>query len=518
MSYLCNGLRFGFDTMIQDFDFPSKECKNLLSAIQNPDIVDKLLLSETTKGFLEGPFPAPPFPRYRVSPIGVSFHKYSNKPRLIVDLSAPHSEDKQEPSINSLIDKEKCSLSYVTIDDAIKNIHKLGKGTTMCKIDISDAFKLIPILPSQWHLFCVKWRNGYYYYTKLAFGCRSSPKIFDCLSQAICWIATQNYGIKDILHLLDDFITFEGPHECGDRNMALLTLIFNRLKIPLAKHKTEGPSTTITFLGITLDSINMEARLPLEKLDRINSLLSEFLIKRSCTKRELLQIMGHLSFASRVVVPGRSFVSHLITLSTTVKPLHYRVTLDKGCRDDMRMWFCFLQEWNGISVFYHTFETNSNTLQLYTDASGSIGFGGYFQGHWFSESWPKPLQRFIAEEDNFSIAFRELYPIVVAALLWGELWRKQRIVFLCDNQSTVAIINKGRSKCPTIMTLVRRLTYCAARYNFMFKSVYFEGKKNAIADSLSRLQTNRFRQLAPEADVYQCQVPDHCDVLKDWTV
>jgi hypothetical protein len=182
------------------------------------------------------------------------------------------------------------------------------------------------------------------------------------------------------------------------------------------------------------------------------------------------------------------------------------------------MWFRFLQEWNGISVFYHTFETDSNTLQLYTDASGSIGFGGFFHGHWFSEPWPKPLQRFITEEDIFSIAFRELYPIVVAALLWGEFWKKRRIVFLCDNQATAAIINKGRSKCPTIMTLVRRLIYCAARYNFMFKRIYFEGKKNEIADSLSRLQTSRFRRLAPEADTHQCQIPDHCEVLKDWTV
>jgi hypothetical protein len=40
--------------MIQDFDFPSKECKNLLSAFQNPDIVEKFL-SETNKEF-----PIPP--------------------------------------------------------------------------------------------------------------------------------------------------------------------------------------------------------------------------------------------------------------------------------------------------------------------------------------------------------------------------------------------------------------------------------------------------------------------------
>jgi hypothetical protein len=387
----------------------------------------------------------------------------------------------------------------------------------MCKTDISDAFKLIPISPSQWHLFCLKWKSQYYYYTKLAFGCRSSPRIFDCLAQAICWIATHNYGIKHILHLLDDFITFEEPDKCGERNMALLMLIFKRLNIPIAKHKTEGPDTVITFLGITLDSLRMEARLPPDKLSRITSIIGEFLLKKSCTKRELLQILGHFSFASRVIVPGRSFVSHLITLSTTVKHLHFHVTLNKGCLDDMKMWQLFLRQWNGISMFHNQLEVSSDALQLFTDASGTIGYGGYFQGQWFSESWPTPLQRTSKDNDELSIAFRELYPIVVAALLWGHLWKKQRIIFLCDNQATVSIINKGRSKCPKIMALVRHLTLCAIKNNFVFRSKYFEGIKNVIADCLSRLQVTKFHQLAPNAFKTPCSVPDYQEVLKDLT-
>lgn len=136
----------------------------------------------------------------------------------------------------------------------------------MCKTDISDAFKIIPIAPSQWHLFCLQWKGFYYFYNKLAFGCKSSPNIFDNLSQAVCWIAEHNYGIQHILHLLDDFITFEHPQACGDRNMALIHLIFSRLGIPMATHKTCGPSTVLEYLGIILDSDRMEASLPSDKL------------------------------------------------------------------------------------------------------------------------------------------------------------------------------------------------------------------------------------------------------------
>ncbi|XP_021339760.1 uncharacterized protein LOC110440977 [Mizuhopecten yessoensis] len=377
----------------------------------------------------------------------------------------------------------------------------------MCKTDISDAFKIIPVVPTQWHMFCIKWNGSYYFYNKLAFGCRSSPKIFDTLSQAVCWIAENCYGVEHILHLLDDFITFEHPDKCGERNMALLHHIFNRLGIPMAKHKTSGPNTVMEYLGIVLDSENMEARLPEDKLDRIISSLQSFQQRHSCTKRELLQLLGHLNFASRVVIQGRSFVSHLITLSTTVKALHHYVKLNNECREDIKMWIYFLSNWNGVSVFYNNKVVTSDEICLYTDASGTLGYGGYFRGSWFAEPWPRDLDNPYANNNELSIAFQELYPIVVAALIWGHLWVGQRIVFMCDNAATVAILCKGRSKSPHIMPLVRRLTLCACTFNFTVLSKHVPGHLNNIADSLSRLQIARFRRLAPYAARFPCKVP-----------
>ena len=96
--------------------------------------------------------------------------------------------------------------------------------------------------------------------------------------------------------------------------MDILYIIVNKLNIPMAPHITSGPCTVMVYLGIILDSCHMEARLPNDELVRIIGFLNAFLNSKSCSKRELLQLLGHLNFVSRVVLPGRSFVFYLIRL------------------------------------------------------------------------------------------------------------------------------------------------------------------------------------------------------------
>ena len=60
---------------------------------------------------------------------------------------------------------------------------------------------------------------------------------------------------------------------------------------------------------------------------------------------------------------------------------------------------------------------------------------------------------------------KNMYPIVESAVVWGEKWKGKTIIFYCDNEVTVHITNKGRSKVQPIMRLMRHLTWCAASGN-----------------------------------------------------
>jgi hypothetical protein len=501
---LIQGLKHGFLTGVSDPPKITHECRNLLSARKNPKVTSELLQKELDNGYLIGPFQDPPFHSYRVSPLGLAERKFSTKKRLIVDLSSPHN-NMQVPSINDLINKNEFSLSYVKIDDAITIIKHLGPASWLCKTDMVDAFKQLPIHPSTWPLHGIKWLGKYYFYTRLVFGSRSSPKIFDKLSSAIAWIAKNEHGLEFTLHLLDDFLTIQPPEGNAALAMTKLLSIFQSLNLPYSLSKTVGPAKALEYLGIVLDTQAMEARLPRDKLERLTNLVRSFLHRTKCRKQELLSLLGHLNFAARVIAPGRSFMSRLFRVAHSTDHLFKRVFLNHECKEDLRMWAHLLEHWNGVSLFLDDGPTDAGNLGLFTDASG-LGFGGFFQGQWFYRAWTSATE--VPDITGTSIAFKELYPIVVAATLWGHRWSRRRLVFYSDNMSTVHILNKKRSHCPRIMKLVRRLVMQAAWCNFNFMGCHIQGKLNTLADALSRFQIEKFWCLAPPCTApHPCQLP-----------
>ena len=501
---LITGCSSGFFPGINNPPSETFECRNLLSARKDPETTSQLLQSELNKGFLIGPFNHPPFPKFRVNPIGLAERKFSHKKRLIVDMSAPH-DNADTPSLNSLINKEEFSLSYVKIDDAIAIIKQLGANSWLCKTDMTDAFKQLPLHPSVWHLHGIKWQEKYYFYTRLVFGCRSSPKIFDKLSSAIAWIAQNQYGLKFTLHLLDDFLSIIQPQGLPHQAMQSLLSIFTKLNLPYSLPKTVGPALALEYLGIVLDSSVMETRLPADKLGRLTDMVDNFLSKSKCQKRELLSILGHLNFAARVVAPGRPFMFRLFRAAFSVDHLYKRVSLNHECKADLRMWAHLLKHWNGISLFLDDEPTDAGCFGLFTDASG-IGYGGFYQGKWFFGAWSQITN--IPNITSTSIAFKELYPIVVATLLWGHQWGRKRLAFYSDNSAVVHVLNKKYSTSPDIMRLLRRLVLQAAWCNFTFIGTHIRGKSNILSDALSRLQVGKFRQLAPPGtETLPCQPP-----------
>ena len=161
----------------------------------------------------------------------------------------------------------------------------------------------------------------------------------------------------------------------------------------------------------------------------------------------------------------------------------------------------FLNFYNGKLFFLNEIWQDSDSLYLYTDSAGSIGFGAIFGKHWCYGEWPREWQ-------NRNIAILEFYPIVLSLLLWGSKMQNQCIVFHTDNEALVHVINKCTSKDKTLMVFVRKLVLVCLENNILFKAQHIPGVKNCLADALSRLQIQRFHQLAPFGfDKYPTIIP-----------
>lgn len=130
----------------------------------------------------------------------------------------------------------------------------------------------------------------------LTFSCKNSSKIFDMLSEAICWVLSNNYSIPHLIHLPDDFLIISPSDAIPAANILTVQKVFTELGIPIAQEKTSGPNQSIEFLGINLDSVNFQAHLPKEKKNRIILVVSSLAESQNCSKRDLLSLLGHLNF------------------------------------------------------------------------------------------------------------------------------------------------------------------------------------------------------------------------------
>ncbi|CAJ0965427.1 unnamed protein product, partial [Ranitomeya imitator] len=81
------------------------------------------------------------------------------------------------------------------------------------------------------------------------------------------WAVRDVSGLDSVIHYLDDFLCI-GPDQSQCCEVLLRTVVWvaKRFGVPLAPGKTEGPCTSLSFLGIVIDSMRWEFRLPVDKV------------------------------------------------------------------------------------------------------------------------------------------------------------------------------------------------------------------------------------------------------------
>ena len=509
-----NGFRIGFDMQLSSL---KTRGSNMQSALEMPEVVTKYLQEEVARGRVVELTPEDAEAlQVHTSPFGVIPKKHKpDKWRLILDLSSPEGH-----SVNDGIAKELASLCYVSVDDVVAQVVRLGRGSMLAKMDIKHAYRNISVHPADCLLLGMLWDNKVYVDTALPFGLRSAPLIFSAVADVLEWVMRQE-GVSWLAHNVDDFVTVVAPRtqEC-QQNVDLMHEVCAKADMPVEPEKDEGPATTIVFLGLELDSTAQEIRLPGDNLRLLRTQLAGWRGRKACKKRELLSLIGSLTHACRAVRPGRAYLRRLINFSASVRRRDQFLRLNGEARADLEWWFRFIFSWNGTAMMFADSRVPPE-VTITTDASGNWGCGAFSSTQWFMLPWVMgPIK-------DLHIMVKELAPIVVAAMVWGINWQGRTILARCDNAAVVGIVNSGSSKNLKAMHFMRCLTFLAAKMHFRVRATHIRGVDNILADALSRDNLSLFRTLFPQADSHPFSVPEEALdmvllqepnwIARDWT-
>ena len=295
------------------------------------------------------------------------------------------------------------------------------------------------------------------------------------------------------MHYLDDFILAAPANSvvCAS-NRQVAVAVVARLGLPLHPQKCLGPASCMVVLGIKLDTAVQIARLPADKFSALQEALSHWSTRKCCTNRDLQALIGRLHHACMVVWPGRTFLRRMIDLLSCFHNDSHAICLNMDFRKDLAWWVEFFGQWNEISFFLFPTLEPLPDFSVSSDASGAIGYGAFMDNEWFNSRWS-------TRQLVLSIVYKELFPVVLAAHVWGPGWSRRCIMF-----HVIHILNSQTSPDPNMMHSLIKVAAC---FSFTFAAIDVPGRNNGIADALSRFNFQAFHSLAPQAKEFPILIP-----------
>ena len=88
----------------------------------------------------------------------------------------------------------------------------------------------------------------------------------------------------------------------------------------------------------------------------------------------------------------------------------------------------FLSSWHNIYFWLFHGMSASPGLKVTSHASGSLGFGAYFNMEWFSGSW-------VSSQASHYEAYKELFPVVIADHVWDPQFARHHVLFHSHNEA-----------------------------------------------------------------------------------
>ena len=192
-----DGFRIGVDRPILSRHASSKK---FISSHNLEQLTSKLNVELEQRRIL-GPYDSLPTDSLVISPLYVIPKSTPGKFRLIHDLSYPKGN-----SVNDHINDERKSVVYCSLLEVAEVILKSPEQLYMAKVDLRDAYRIVPIHKDDWKYLGMRYKDKYLVDTTLPMGLGTSCKIFQMISDSLAWIFRQDHIDCYMFNYLDDFL------------------------------------------------------------------------------------------------------------------------------------------------------------------------------------------------------------------------------------------------------------------------------------------------------------------------
>ena len=300
-------------------------------------------------------------------------------------------------------------------------------------------------------------------------------------------------------NFIDDTILAIVGEDKQDRvsAMALFLVLMVIASIPASddKLKAEGEwSQVLDILGIECDTARCRSRITESKRQAMITILEHFTSLDAAGLKQWQSLLGRLIFAARAVPKGRLYVTTIIQQLRRAQT-NGSAPVTPQVHEEVNFWLRVITEWNGAAWWPGLMWLGSATdgyHWLSTDASTSVGAGGFFKGFWFSFSWTDFFPAFVQEQCNFHIGELE----AIAAWVWLRWllrqekfqvdFRGKRFLFRCDNMGVVQSENNLKPKDRTTEFVIKEIHAAEIVASCELRFLHIDTHANAIADAASR--------------------------------
>ena len=521
---------------------------NALSCKEHPDVLEAHRLREVQKGRLVTIGPTLPEAwkgSAYVSPIGIIPKPHSKKFRCIFNLSSGGV-----CSINERIPQEDGIVPFLSNKEIAQALAEAGAGAWLAAFDVEEAFRHLPVAPSDYRLLLLLIHGVYYVDTRVGFGSRTGPANYQKFGAALAFLLEKS-GLT-LLRIIDDHLLISTSRAGCAADVLRAHRLLAELGVPRAPLKDFGPATWAIFNGLYWNCLTQRVGIAptrlLEIIADLGALLAHAPGARTWHLNELRTTVGRLTSLLAVVPEGKAFLQACYAASAeAVASLRQRTGRSASQREpkgsglvavkpnfaaiwEIRWWHdrlatgasptrAFAQvALHGCQFVAPLPMRNQGPVTLSCDASGTA-LGAVWGNRWVRVPVTATfrLGRRAALHDRSRAqpgrgrrsgsTLLETAAILLALATWGHQLANTEVVILSDNSGAVAAWARLHSSHPVVAGFIRAAMALVLRHNIKLSVKWIAGATNVYADAVSRSKDELFRRLVRPRTPKQDRAP-----------